>query len=262
MDPRRRELVLEGPRGPRKGGVNVAMRLEDVPLMIRVQHRAALAPPLEEPVARRVGVQDRRVGAEGLVHIEQRGQLLVLDRYQADGLVGDLARIRGDRRHAIADEQDAIPAEHRPVLEPPAEALAPDVRAREHRAHAGEGPRPSGVDRDDARVRVGAPHEGSLQGAGYFEVSGVLRRTGRLLVAVETPLRPIEDRRRRHRAATVRRRHSANPARTLSACRAMSGCPSSPMRPRIATSLAIASSVGASPVTTRSTNARTAPPIR
>ncbi len=262
MDARRRELVLEDPRGVSERRVHVAMRLCDVALVVRVRHRGTLAAALEEAIRRGVGVQHRRVGAERVLHVEERRELLVLDSDQADRFLGDLARVGRDRGDPIADEQHAVPAEHRPVLQPAAEALAADVRAGEDRAHAREYPGAAGVDRRDARVRIRAPREGGLQRAGHVEVGGVLRRAGRLGLAVDAALRPVEQVQTVHRAATVARRQSANPASTLSACRAMRGWPSSPMRPRIAMSLDTRSSVGASPLTARSTNARTAPPIR
>ena len=262
MDARRGELVLKDAVRSRERRVHLAMRLEHVSLVVRVRDRGPLAPTLEESVRRRVGMQDRGIRGERGVHVEQRGQLLVLDVDEPHGLVGDLARVRRDRGDPIADEEDVVPAQHRPVLQPAPEALPANVRARQDRAHARERACPLGVDGHDAGVRVRAAHERGLQRAGDVEVRGVRRRAGRLRVAVDAPLRTLEELGAGHRAATLRRRHSANPASTLSAWRAMSGWPSSPMRPRIATSLDTRSSVGASPVTARSTNARTAPPIR
>src|SRR5687768_5017688 len=52
---------------------------------------------------------------------------------------------------AVADETYLVPAEHRPVLERPAEARGLRVRAGEHRVHAGHRASGSGVDGDHAR---------------------------------------------------------------------------------------------------------------
>ena len=210
-------------------------------------------------------MQDRSAGPQRVLHIEDGGQLLVPDVDGAHRLLRDLARIGRDRRDAIADEEHAIPAEHRPVLQPAPEPLAAHVRAGQHSAHAGHGASAADLDGHDARVRIGAADERGLQRARDVDVGGVQRRARRLRVAVDTALGPIEQVGAifgRHPAAIVARRQSANPARTLPACRAMSAWPSSPMRPRIATSLETRSSVGSSPDTARSTNARTAPPIR
>src|SRR5206468_9744829 len=147
-------------------------------------------------------------------------------------------------------------------LQPAAQALAPYVGARQYRAHSGELARASCVDGDDAGVRVWAARERGLKSVRHIKIGRVRRGSGRFGVAVDSSFGLIEDRRMSHRAATLRRRQSANPARTLSACRAMSGCPSSPIRPSIATSLETRSSVGVSPEVARSTNARTPPPIR
>src|SRR6266702_2187079 len=93
MNARRGELVLEDARGARERSVDVAVRLDDVALLVRMRRRGPLAATLEEPVRRGVGVQDGRIGTERVVHVDQRGQLLVFDRDQANGLFGDLSRL-------------------------------------------------------------------------------------------------------------------------------------------------------------------------
>jgi hypothetical protein len=165
MDARRRELVLEDPGGPREGCVHVAVRLDDVPLMVGVRHGWPHAPTFQESVRRGVRVQRRRIGTQCVVHLQKRRELLVLDRDQADRFVGDLTCIRRHRGHAIADKKDTVPTEERPVLQPPAQALAADVRTGKHGAHSGERARATGVDRHNPRVRIGAAHECRLQRA-------------------------------------------------------------------------------------------------
>ena len=223
VDPRRRELVLEDPRRACEGGRYIAVCLDDVALLIRMRNGGPLAATFEEPVRGGVGMQYRGVGAERGIHVEQRRQLVVLNRDQADRFFGDLARVGRDRRDAVADEQDAVPAEHRPVLQAPSEALAANVRAGQDRADPGKRAGASRLHRGDARVRVRAAHEGRLEGARDIDVGGVRGAPGRLRIAVDPPLRPVEELGMDQRAATVARRHSANPARTFSAWRAMSG---------------------------------------
>src|SRR5439155_14745378 len=136
---------------------------------------------------------------------------------QTNGLFGDLSRLGRDRCDAIADKEDAVPAEDRPVLQPPSEALAPDVRAGQDRVHTGERAGASRLDRHDARVRIRTADEGRLDDTRHDEVGGVSRGAGRLLLAVDPALRPVKELGLDQRAATVARRHSANPASTLSA---------------------------------------------
>src|SRR5207253_6714317 len=80
---RRRELVLEDPRRACEGGLYIAVRLDDVALMIRMRNGGPLAATFEEPVGGGVGMQYRGVGAERGIHVEQRRQLVVLNRDQA-----------------------------------------------------------------------------------------------------------------------------------------------------------------------------------
>ena len=222
VNARRRELVLEDSRGAPERGVHFAMRLHDVSLVIRMRDGGPLAAAFEEPVRRRIGVKGRGVSAERHIHVEQGRQLLVLDRDETDRLFRDLARIGGDRRDAVPDEEDAVPAQHRPVLEPPPETLAANVRTGDDRAHSGESACAFRIHRHDARVRIRTPNEGRLERARHDEVRGVPRGTGRLVHAVDPALGPVEELGMDQRAATVARRHSANPASTLSAWRAMS----------------------------------------
>ena len=108
VNARRRELVLEDSRGAPERGVHFAMRLHDVSLVIRMRDRGPLAAAFEEPVRRRIGVKGRGVSAERHIHVEQGRQLLVLDRDETDRLFRDLARIGGDRRDAVPDEEGAV----------------------------------------------------------------------------------------------------------------------------------------------------------
>ena len=215
VDPGRRELVLEDPGGACERRVHVAVRLDDVTLVIRVRDRRPVAATFEEPIGGGVGMEGRRAGTQRLER--ELVQRAVGNQHQADRLFRDLARVGRDRGHAVADEEDAVPAEHRPVLEAPPETLPADVGAGEDSAHARQRESAFGLNRNDARVRIRTADEGRLEDAGNHEVGRVSRGAGGLVHAVDATLGPVEELGVDQRAATVTRRHCAKPARTLSA---------------------------------------------
>ena len=61
-------------------------------------------------------MEHRRVRCERGLGIEDRGQLVVLDRDRGGRGLRSLERVRGDHGDAVADEPHAVPRKHRPVL--------------------------------------------------------------------------------------------------------------------------------------------------
>jgi hypothetical protein len=211
MDAWNGELMLEDGRGVLEPGGNVAVFVHDVSLRVGVRTVGPRA--AEVLVLGRVWMQDRRVGRERPLRIEDGRQLLVLDLDKRGRLLRGLERIRGDRRDAVTDETHAIPREDRPVLQAATEAGRPYVRAGDHRAHARNLARGVDVDRHHARVRVGASDESSVQHPRHRDVRRVFRRAGDLVASLDPPLRRFEDVGRRDFRechASVRARQSAN----------------------------------------------------
>ena len=113
-------------------------------------------------------------GAAAAANVDDRRHLLVVDRHALGRILGGGARGRHHQRDRLADMQHAILGERRPERHDQLGAVAPGHRrmgrdvadARrlhvvrgEDGEHAGGGTRLAGVDRPDARVRMGRAHE-------------------------------------------------------------------------------------------------------
>ena len=114
MHARNAELVLEHGRRVLETHGHVAVLVYHVALHVRVFARGSRA--AEVRVLGGVGMEHRRVRCERGLGIEDRGQLVVLDRDRGGRGLRSLERVRGDHGDAVADEPHAVPRKHRPVL--------------------------------------------------------------------------------------------------------------------------------------------------
>jgi hypothetical protein len=105
-------------------------------------------------------MQQGRVSAEGRPGIEARAELLDVDLDRGHRGLGLLEAVGGDRRDAVADEANDVPAQHRLIEEAATEADSHCVLAGHDGADAGHRLRPTGIDRADPTVRHRAAQEG------------------------------------------------------------------------------------------------------
>ena len=102
------------------------------------------------------------------------GERLVVDADPLGRAPRLLGMLGGDERDRLAEVANAVDRQHRLVGELEAVVLlAGDVRVREHRVDAGHRHRLGDVDRDDARVRVRAPHRVAPEHPGRDQVARV-----------------------------------------------------------------------------------------
>ena len=113
-------------------------------------------------------------GALSLHEVGDRGQRLVVDVHQLDGVLGDVAAFGDDECDRIADEFRLALGQRRPggvgdVLAgdrvPGLLDLGVEVVGREHGAHTGQRKGRRRVDALDARPRERAAHEARVQHA-------------------------------------------------------------------------------------------------
>jgi len=117
-------------------------------------------------------VDQGRADGEGRVGREHRGQRLVLHLDERRGVLGGGATLGGDGHDRLADVAHAFDGQrqHRTrlhalvVQEHAAVGLTEPCNgdAGEHAGHAGRATRVNETDADEARVGVGAAHEGDV----------------------------------------------------------------------------------------------------
>jgi hypothetical protein len=157
---RRAERLLDGHVGLLEGGRGVAADQAEAMADVRARQRAHADRHGLLRGGRRLRVQQRRAGSDGLDGIEDRGQLGVGDVDERRGVPRRRARRAGDRRHDVARVPRHV-GEHALVARLAAvEAEVGDVARHEHDAVAGHGGR---VDAGHARVRVRRADERRVQ---------------------------------------------------------------------------------------------------
>jgi len=113
----------------------------------------------QSPVGLHIGVQVRGVRAHGLFGVVDRGQFLVHNIDQQQGLVGGLPVDGGDGGHLLAHETHHVLGQHRHVDHAPADPGVGHVPSRDHGVHARQRLGLGDVDADDACVGVGAAED-------------------------------------------------------------------------------------------------------
>jgi hypothetical protein len=123
-------------------------------------------------------VHERRVVGLGREGIEDGGQRVVLDLDQVAGVLRDVAVLGDDRRDGLAVVAHLLRCDQ--VLDDRARPergqrcrVSGDVGAGYDLDDAGKGLRLRGVDPDDARVRVRAPHDRGMGHARQVDVVDV-----------------------------------------------------------------------------------------
>ena len=172
---RRAERVLENPVGASKRcrPLAIGSDLHDqVPLDVRM--RDGWPRSTEIDVVFGIRMENGGAVGERVLDVQDRRKLLVLHLHELRGFLRRLACVRGDSRHAVADEPNPVARQHRPVLNATSETRPRrQVGASEHRADAGHSPGPGGVDRLDQRVRIRTTHIDRVQHAGLLHVGGI-----------------------------------------------------------------------------------------
>ncbi len=142
----------------------------------------------EGEIVAELRVDHRRQRVERALGIRHGGQRLPFDAHPRDAVFGERAALRHHGRdglalpRSLAGREGALhrrlhPLEMREGADP-ARADGRHVLTSDDRDHSGQRSRPSGVDRDDARMRVGAPHEGDVEHARQRHVIGKNATTG------------------------------------------------------------------------------------
>jgi hypothetical protein len=140
-------------------------------------------------------VQDRRIGRDRVVDLDDMRQHLVVDLDQSARRGGDLLAGRGDRGDGVAVPQRLFARHH--VACHPAHVLdaervgrvdreVDDVGRRHHRLDAGQRLGLRGVDATDDGMRVRAAQHLAPDHAGHVAVGGEGRAAGDLVDAVGT----------------------------------------------------------------------------
>ena len=128
-------------------------------------------------------VDERRALGEGLLGVEDRGQVLVLHLDELEGFLGDLRCGGRDRRHLVAIGAHAVLLQGHVVFEQ-AEADLGRVVGGQHRLDSGERVGFRGVDGEDLRVGPGGVEDLPEQHPRKGEVVDELRPTDDLLAGV------------------------------------------------------------------------------
>ena len=118
-------------------------------------------------------MEQRRVRPHRLARVHHRRQQLVIDLDQADRLGGDVRAARRDGRDRVAAVQDLVLGQDvvaqvahvglAQLSEPGARGAVRHVGAGDDRVHPRQRRRLPGIDRLDARVRVGAAEHLAVQ---------------------------------------------------------------------------------------------------
>src|SRR3989338_707370 len=115
-------------------------------------------------------MDQRRPFAQSGIQTNGRGQLLVTDRYQGEGLLCSLLILSRDRSHRLSCITDLFDSDDRsPAI------IGIDVGnigRGEHRGHAGERLGRRGIDTYDARVGIRAAQYSAVEHPGNLEIPG------------------------------------------------------------------------------------------
>src|SRR6202044_3950961 len=129
-------------------------------------------------LARLVVPDDRRALGHGLGRVHDDGQRLILDVDDLARVLGDVRVVGDDARHLLALEADLVGGQHGLGVvgqgRHPGQVAGGHHLAGEHQAHAGDVPRPAGVDGLDAGVGHGAAPDLHVQHPGQGDVVGVV----------------------------------------------------------------------------------------
>ena len=170
--------VLDG------GGVVPALHLDEARLFAGGFVVAAADLGVGQDVARVLLVELGRVGLHGLLHVQDKGQLLIGDLYQPGGLGRGHLVFRHHHRHVVAVVAD-MAAQQQPVrhvlvggVRAPGvarrgEVVLRHVEAGEDLHHPGDGLRLAGVDGGDHAVGHGGVDQAGHQGAAVAQIVGV-----------------------------------------------------------------------------------------
>ena len=171
-------------------------RRGDVVQLVRaLDHRVGLAKRAVDVAGRelvrevhevpgKLRVDPGRVRTEGVLRVEHRGQLLVVDLDQPARRRGDLLGLRRHRGHLVPDAADDLALEGQVVLRV-AERPLLDVPARDHPEDSRQRLGPARVDPGDASVRDAGAENPPPHHARDLDVRDVLDRTRHLLDRVQ-----------------------------------------------------------------------------
>ena len=149
-------------------GLRVAVPDHEVPDDVRAR-------VVQVPVPHRRAVRVERLLLERVLHVDDRLERLVLDRDRRQRLPRLLGMVRGNDRDGLADVAHPVDREHGLVGELEAIPLpARHVGMGEDRLHARKREGLRKVDRDDPRVRVGAPQRDAPEHPRRGEVARVV----------------------------------------------------------------------------------------
>ena len=169
------ETLVEHEVSGREARVEVAEGIVHLP-----QYVAVLVPIVEL----------HGIGSDGLLRIEVRGQVLVLDLDELEGGRGDGVGIRRDGRDLIAHVahagvEHALALEDVPVLPVAVEAHVGGVLVCDDRADAGQGLGGARVDGGDVGVGVRGEQDLGVEHAGQLHVIDVLQLARHLEPRIE-----------------------------------------------------------------------------
>ena len=168
---------------------------------LRVPARSPRWSRLVREIQREVtlGPDRRSARLEGLLKIEDKRQLFIVDLDELERLFGHVPVDRGHRGHGLADEAHRV-IEHIPnvfsdilgrvvVLAPPRYGARTVDQlvclVRDDRPHARQGLGPRYVDTADARVRMWAPQNPCVQHPGEPNVARIGGSPGHTLVCID-----------------------------------------------------------------------------
>ncbi len=150
----------------RKRSSTTTSRLGEAGLGVAVAARV-----LDQQVRPQLGVQDRRVLGQRLLHVGEVRQRLVVDVQRGHGVLGDGAAGRADRDDGLALVEGDLARQrvgHDPrrlgdrAQDRDRPGAAEHVVGEQHLEHALDRPGLAGVDGDNPSVRVGAAREGDV----------------------------------------------------------------------------------------------------
>ena len=192
------ELALDDDLRLGEARLGVAERhyqvLGDVGLLVGRLVALGVVGGLRQLLGAQVGVQHRGGVGHRLLHVQHRGQLLVLDLDQVEGVLGDVRvgradggdRVAAEDQLLVGEQEAAQPAQRRQAADRRDDAVAGvrQVRRGEHGEHALERLRLRGVDADQARVGDGAALDASVEHPRQPHVGAVPCPSGHLVGSV------------------------------------------------------------------------------